>query len=99
MSEPAFFEITFPLAEDYSVSARQEIEDQLDEALQREKLGEVTGGGTGLGRANIDVEVSDPRRGLELIRGILQSLDFPPSTIIRQAGTPSIEHPLYQTAT
>ena len=99
MSETTFFEITFPTAADYSVGGRQEIEDRLDDALRHADLGEVTGGGTGLGRANIDVEVSDAQRGLILVRDVLQSLGLAPSTIIRQAGSPSIEHPLYQPTT
>jgi len=64
MSETTFFEITFPIGPDYAVANRHEIEDSLDEALQRAGLGEVTGGGAGMGKANIDVEVSDPIRGL-----------------------------------
>jgi hypothetical protein len=95
VSETTFFEITFPTAADYSVSGRQDIEDRLDEALQQAGLGEVTGGGTGMGLANIDVEVTDSQRGLILVREVLQSLGLAPSTIIRQSGSPDIEHPLY----
>ena len=96
MSETVFFEITFPIGAAYEVADRHEIEDTLHEALQEADLGEVTGGGTGMGRANIDVEVTDPLRGLALVRKILQDFSIPTNTVIRQAGTPSINHRVYE---
>src|SRR5678816_2333876 len=63
MGETVFFEIMFPVAAHYTLDDRHEIEDRLDKALQHARLGEVTGGGTGLGSANIDVEVTNPQRG------------------------------------
>jgi hypothetical protein len=95
MSETTFFEITFYVAH-FTFSGRDEIEDPLNEALQQAGLGEVTGGGSGMGVANIDIEVTDPKRGLSLIREVLCKLGVAPSTIIRQSGFPSIEHSVYQ---
>lgn len=95
MSETTFFEILLPIDPSYDVADRHEIEDSLDDALQRAGLGEVTGGGTGMGKANIDVEVIDPQRGLTLMRRILQDFSVPQNTIIRQAGSPSINHSVY----
>jgi hypothetical protein len=91
-----FFEITFPVGSGYEVADRHEIEDTLNQALQEADLGEVTGGGTGMGKANIDVEVTDPLRGLSLMRKILQDFSIPSATVIRQAGTPSINHSVYE---
>ena len=89
-----FFEIILQSA-DFTFGGRDEVEDPLDEALQEAGLGEVTGGGSGMGRSNIDVEVTDPQRGLALIREVLQGLGVARSTIIRQSGPESIRHPLY----
>jgi hypothetical protein len=50
------------------VADRHEIENSLDAALKCVGLGEITGGGTGMGEANIDVEVIDPLQGLALMR-------------------------------
>jgi hypothetical protein len=95
MSETTFFEIILQVAE-FTFDGRDEIEDPLDDALRQVGLGGVTGGGSGRGISNIDVEVIDPQRGLALIREILQDLGVAPSTIIRQAGVPSIEHPVWE---
>ncbi len=80
---PIFFEIVFQSA-DFSFGGRDEVEDPLDEALRAQDLGEVTGGGTGLGMCNIDVEVSDAERGLALIRAVLRELGVASSTRIYQ---------------
>lgn len=90
-----FFEITTLIGADYAVADRHEIEDALDEALQHAGLGEVTGGGAGLGQANIDAEISDPVRGLAVMRRILQGFSVPSTAIIRQNGCPSIHHTVY----
>lgn len=94
MSETTFFEIILQHA-DFHFGGRDEVEDPLDEALQRDGLGEVTGGGTGMGISNIDIEVNDPERGLMLIRQVLRDLGVAPSTIIRQSGSPSLRHRVY----
>lgn len=95
MSGTTFFEIILQ-TEDFTFGGRDEIEDPIDEALQQAELGEVTGGGTGMGRSNIDIEVTDPQRGLALIREILRSVGVAPSTVIRQAGAPPIYYPVYE---
>jgi hypothetical protein len=94
MSATVFFEIILQSA-DFHFGGRDEIEDPLDEALQSEGLGEVTGGGSGMGISNIDVEASDPERGLVVIRQVLRDLGVAPSTIIRQSGSPSLRHRVY----
>lgn len=95
MSDTTFFEITFSIGPDYTIASRHEIEDSLDEALQLAGIGEVTGGGAGMSKANIDVEVTDPTLGLALIRRILQDFSVPPSAVIRQNGSPSVNHAVY----
>lgn len=94
MSETTFFEIIL-LSADFTFGGRDEIADPLDDALRNAGLGEVTGGGTGMGISNIDVEADDPNRGLLLIREVLQKLAVAPSTVIRQSGSPSVEHSVY----
>ena len=81
--DTTFFEIILQ-SSDFKFGGRDEIEDPLDEALQRSGLGEVTGGGSGRGIANIDVEVSDPQQALALIRKVLQELRVDPRTVICQ---------------
>eukprot|EP01031_Cornospumella_fuschlensis_P019507 gene19507-23906_t len=70
---------------DFTFGGRDEIEDPLDDALRKAQLGEVTGGGSGRGISNIDVEVTDPERGLAVIREVLRRLGVARSTIIRQS--------------
>lgn len=94
MSHAVFYEIILQAA-DFTFEGRDEIEDPLDEALHQAGLGEVTGGGSGMGLVNIDIEVSEASHGLALIRNVLQQLGVAPSTVIRQAGAPSIEHSVY----
>jgi hypothetical protein len=94
MSATTFFEIILK-SEDFQFGGRDEIEDPLDEALQEAGLGEVTGGGSGMGRSNIDVEVTDPQRGLALIREVLQHLAVAPSTVIKQHSPVEMRHPVY----
>ena len=94
MQETTFFEIILQAA-DFHFGGRDEIEDPLDEALQNASLGEVTGGGSGSGVSNIDVEVTDADQGLMVIRQVLQSLEVAKSTVIRQSGEPSIRHSVY----
>ena len=95
MTETTFFEIILQSA-DFAFGGRDEIEDPLDEALNQANLGEVTGGGSGMGITNIDVEVGDPDQGLAIIRKVLRSLGVAKSTIIRQSSSPSIMHPVYE---
>lgn len=83
------------LAADFAHGGRDEIEDPLHEALEAAGLGEVTGGGTGMGVANIDIEVVDLERGLALVRQVLQQLGVAPSTVIKQYEPTGIRHPVY----
>jgi hypothetical protein len=92
MSHPAFLEIVLK-SEDFDFGGRDAVEDPLDEALQAAQLGEVTGGGSGLGGSNIDIELSDLERGLPIVRQVLRDLQVAPSTVIIQR-TP--EHAVYK---
>ena len=90
-----FLEIVLQ-SRDFHLSGRDEIEDPLDEALREAQLGEVTGGGSGAGSSNIDVEVLDLPRGLEIIRRILQELGCAKSTCIIQYYPNKIIHEIYE---
>lgn len=68
-------------------------EDQLDASLKREKLGEVTGGGSQLSEPDaegkrtidwvgIDVELTDLERGLPFLKKELQRLGAPRKTTL-----------------
>jgi hypothetical protein len=83
MSEPIFLEIVFKNA-DFPFEGRDEVEDPLFDALEEAAVGEVTGGGGGSETCNIDVEVTDLQRGLEVIRTTLRGLGCPASTEIHQ---------------
>ena len=71
--------------------ARDEIEDPIADALEEHGLGEVTGGGGGMGWLNIDVEVGGEAHfqdALGLIRRTLVAMRVPRSTqIIRHQPT------------
>lgn len=83
----AFFELSFD-AVDFQTcgfEGRDEIEDPLDEALQNAGIGEVTGGGSGRGRSNIDIETFDgvsDDDAIDFIRQTLISLGAPRSSIL-----------------
>ncbi len=86
----AFFELSFG-AEDFQsrgFDSRDEIEDPLEAALQEAGGGEVTGGGAGRGRLNIDIEtfggITD-EQAVELIRRVLTKLDAPRSSILSRS--------------
>jgi hypothetical protein len=79
--EPAFLEIVLESA-DFTFDGRDEVEDPLHEALTAAGIGEVTGGGSGMGKSNIDVEVSDLETGLALVRRVLRDLKVAASTVI-----------------
>jgi len=89
-----FYEIILQSA-DFTFSGRDEIEDPLHEALKEASLGEVTGGGSGMGRSNIDVEVNDAEKGLSKIREVLKVLGVAPSTEINQYEPVRITHRVY----
>jgi len=77
-TEPIFLEV-FINAEDFESSGfggRSAVEDELDEALEKAALGEVTGGGGGIYGVNIDIEVEeeDFEAALGLIRKTLRRI-------------------------
>ncbi len=94
MSHPAFLEIVLK-SEDFAFGGRDVVEDPLDEALQAAQLGEVTGGGTGSGSSNIDVEVEDLERGLQVVRRVLRELRVAASTVIVQRTPEHVVHKVY----
>jgi hypothetical protein len=94
-SESIFLEIVLASA-DFKFAGRDEIEDPLDEALQKAQLGEVTGGGSGEDSSNIDVEVVDLHQGLTLIRRVLSDLRVAKSTYINQYDPEHVIHQIYE---
>lgn len=90
-----FLEIVL-LSNDFTFGGRDEIEDPLEEALLAAALGEVTGGGTGMGISNIDVEVTDLTAGLALVRSVLAQLGVARSTVIRRYEPERVDYPVYQ---
>lgn len=86
-----FLEVTLSAADMTAAGllSRDEIEDPLSDALEREGLGEVTGGGGGMGTYVLDVEVSEEEfdRALAVMRAALREAGAPESTLIRR-GSP-----------
>lgn len=76
-----FFEITLQ-NDDAAFDSRDEIEDPLDEALLSAGVGEVTGGGSGMGMCNIDVDATDFDGALNIIRQTLRQLQVSSHTKI-----------------
>jgi len=76
-----FFEIIFH-NQDWQFDGRDDIEDPLDEALSQAGVGEVTGGGSGMGICNVDVDATDFDAALSIIRAVLAELEVAPSTQI-----------------
>lgn len=66
--------------------SRDEVEDPLSDALEKDGLGEVTGGGGGSGVYIIDVAVSDEHfdEALASVRVALRTARAPASTEIRR---------------
>lgn len=88
MTNRTFIEIVLGAAVTEVVD-REEIEDALDEALQGAGLGEVTGGGTGLGMVHVNVELDATRsnEAADLIRRTLQGLGVPEGRCVQGPGT------------
>ena len=95
MTTTTFLEIVFGPSDDTTYLGRDEIEEPLHEALVQAGLGEVTGGGTGTDCSMIDVEVSDPVKGLALLRKILVGLNVPRDTVINQYQPQKVAHKVY----
>jgi hypothetical protein len=68
----------------------ERFEDPLQAALDKEDLGEVTGGGSQMGEGKsvkfcgLDVEVTDRDRGLQVIREVMRRLNAPRGTVIEE---------------
>lgn len=78
MPKDAFFEIILPAeAGGEEPGGRWEVEDALEDALSEAGVGEVTGGGTGVDKSIVDVDVTDFDRALPIIRRVLQELRVP----------------------
>ncbi len=85
-------------AAEAGIESRDEIEEPLEGALSAVALGEVTGGGGGSGVYVIDIELSEQRQfeeGLRVIRGVLQSLRVPASTVIKKRQPEEMTLPVY----
>ncbi|KQV49842.1 MULTISPECIES: hypothetical protein [unclassified Duganella] len=80
------------------IESRDEIEDPLEEALSASGLGEVTGGGGGMGVYIIDVEAVEQQfdDALLVIRQALQALNVPTSTRIKRRTPISVEFLVYE---
>ena len=86
----AFFELSFDAADFHhcGFESREDLEDPLEQALQTSGIGEVTGGGSGKGRTNIDIETFDgvsDDEAVEMMRRILKSLGAPRSSVLASA--------------
>ncbi len=67
------------------IESRDEIEDELIEKVASSGLGCISGGGGGMGRYNIDVDIFDEGKldeAVALLRRALEELHAPPSTKI-----------------
>lgn len=89
--------IVVPDAIAVGIASRGEIEDPLEEALVDSGLGEVTGGGSGMGKYVVDVEVSEQGFGeaLRIIRKVLVGLRVPVSSRIKRNKPLKIEYIVY----
>lgn len=80
------------------IESRDEIEDPLAEALESSGLGEVMGGGAGMGKYTVDVGIGreeDLPEAILIIRRTLQGLQVPQSTVIRRGGLKGTIFPVY----
>lgn len=95
-----FMEVVISVADASAIGieSRDEIEDPLEEALSASGLGEVTGGGGGMGVYIIDVEVIEKQfdDALRVMRQALQALNVPISTRIKRRKPSSVEFKVYE---
>ncbi len=80
------------------IESRDEIEEPLEEALSTAGVGEVVGGGGGSGVYIVDVEITAEQQfeqALAVIRGVLQKLKVPPSTLIKRHKPQELALPVY----
>jgi hypothetical protein len=67
---------------------REEIEEILEDVVFKIDLGEITGGGTGMGELIIDVEITDENQldeAFEIIRQTLLDLNLAPQLEVRRS--------------
>jgi hypothetical protein len=100
MMSDVFLEVILDVAEASAsgITSRDEIEDPLEEALAASGVGEVTGGGGGMGRYIIDLEMALDTfdTGLGIVRKVLQQRKVPASTRIKRNEPNEIEYVVYQ---
>ena len=79
------------------IDSRDEIEDALEEMFDQSEMGELTGGGGGMGEYVLEVEVPDESfdKALALIKHCLRSLNLPQSTRIKRRSPALVEFKIY----
>ena len=99
-----FFYVRIP--EDIGPSVRGDrYEEELEAALRKSNLGEVTGGGSQLGEGDsveysgIDVVVTDRVAGLALICSTMRELECPLGTIVEEYLPRYVEHRVWPAVT
>lgn len=85
--EAMFFEIILKVPDMLAsgFESRDEVEDPLNDALEQSGMGEISGGGTGMGVVNIDVDINtaiSADEAIKFLRTTLRTLNAPRSTII-----------------
>ena len=98
-TESIFLEV-FINANDFEASGfggRSAVEDEVEDALEKAKLGKITGGGGGIYGVNIDIEVKekDFEVALDLIRKTLRKIKVPKSTVIKKRAIDTVIYPVY----
>ena len=87
--EPIFLYVKIPAAI-MPLERGEQFEDPLADALQRAGVGEVTGGGSmmrsdgTIDYVGIDVDVTDVKRAVQIIREVMQQQGAPEGTVIEQ---------------
>ena len=99
--QSVFLEILIRIADlaNSEVESRDEIDDPLHDALTDASIGEVSGGGSGMGLINIDVDIYDQayvKDALAIIRDVLQQVRVPRSTVIKQHDPVELAYAVYE---
>ncbi len=99
--DPIFLEIILivPDLMASGIESRDEIEDPLNEALERAGIGEVTGGGSGMGKSNIDVDFNigvSLAEAVSFLKSILREANAPRSTVIIKHRPQRVEYPVWE---
>lgn len=79
------------------IESRDEIEDALEELFDEHAMGELTGGGGGMGEYVLDVQVQEQSfdEVLKLIKTCLRTLNLPQSTRIKRRSPTLVEYKIY----